>query len=143
MMMTEQELRDWIVTVAKSYQGTPYHHMGRIKGVGVDCATFLIESYEEAGIIEHIDLPYYPPDWHMHHTEELYLKELLKYGHRVKVPRPGDIALYRYGKTAAHGAIVINYPEIIHSVLNQGVIWADDQPLRGNLVGFYSYWEND
>ncbi len=142
MSMTEQELREWVVYIAKSWEGTPYHHMGRVKGVGCDCATFLIEAYEEAGLIEHIELPYYPMDWHMHHTDELYLKALLKYGHKVEKPEMGDIALYKYGKTAAHGAIVIAYPEVIHSAMNIGVLQMDDMPMRHNLVGFYSYWGN-
>jgi cell wall-associated NlpC family hydrolase len=139
--MTEQEQRAKIVDVALTWNKTPYVHMGRIKGAGCDCATFLLEVYEEAGLSEHIDIEYYPMDWHMHQAEEKYLKKILEHGHRVSVPQPGDIALYRYGKTAAHGAIVIDYPTIIHSAITQGVVLSNDEPIRDRLVGFFSYWE--
>lgn len=38
--MIEQEERARFVATALSYVGTPYHHHGRLKGIGVDCATF-------------------------------------------------------------------------------------------------------
>jgi cell wall-associated NlpC family hydrolase len=114
--------------------------MGRVKGAGVDCGTFLISVFEEAGLIEHVELEHYSNEWHMHHTEDLYLMKLLRYGHKVEVPLPGDIALYKYGLTSAHGAIVIDYPTLIHAPLRGKVTPFNDQPIRHRLTGFYSYW---
>ncbi len=31
-----------VVRTARTWLGTPYHHQGRLKGVGVDCAGLLI-----------------------------------------------------------------------------------------------------
>ena len=61
--MNEKEKveRTRFVQCALTYVGTPYHHMGRIKGAGVDCATLLICAAEEAGLIGHVELPYYAP----------------------------------------------------------------------------------
>ena len=36
---------------ALTWLGTPYHHQGRVKGVGVDCGQILIAIYEKAGIL--------------------------------------------------------------------------------------------
>ena len=36
---------------ALTWLGTPYHHQGRVKGVGVDCGQILISIYEKAGIL--------------------------------------------------------------------------------------------
>lgn len=33
------------VAEAITWLGTPYHHQGRVKGVGVDCGTLLCEVY--------------------------------------------------------------------------------------------------
>ena len=48
--------------------------MGRVKGAGVDCAMFPLEVYREAGLIGHIEIPYYPPDWMLHRSEEIFLR---------------------------------------------------------------------
>ena len=32
--------------------GTPYHHNAKIRGVGVDCARFVIGACEDAGLLE-------------------------------------------------------------------------------------------
>lgn len=40
------------VAEAMTWLGTPYHHQGRVKGVGVDCATLLCEVYKEVGLMD-------------------------------------------------------------------------------------------
>jgi hypothetical protein len=47
--------------------------MGRVRGAGVDCAMFPLEVYREALPIPDIEVPYYPQDWHLHRSEEIYL----------------------------------------------------------------------
>lgn len=41
--------RAQIVPIARTYLGTPYHHEGGVKGVGVDCARLLACVFEECG----------------------------------------------------------------------------------------------
>jgi hypothetical protein len=72
-----------IVTEARAWMGTPYHHHARIKGVGVDCAQLLCEVYEAVGLVPHIDTGHYPHDWHLHRGEELFMEWL----DRVGAPR--------------------------------------------------------
>ena len=58
---------------------TPYHHMARVKGVGADCLTLLAEVYEKAGVIPHVEIPFYPPDWNLHRDAERYLEGVMRY----------------------------------------------------------------
>ena len=42
--------RSTIVTGARRWLGTPFHHQGRLKGVGVDCAGLILGVAAELGI---------------------------------------------------------------------------------------------
>lgn len=133
-------MREKIIQEAKTWLGTPYHHMGRVKGAGVDCATLLCEVYEAAGLTDHIELDYYPHDWHLHRDEEKYLNNLLKYTHEVEKPDVGDIILYKFGRCFSHGAIYLGNNEIIHSYLGIGVFISsiDDARLHGRDRKYFS-----
>ncbi|MEI6730625.1 MAG: hydrolase, partial [Pseudomonadota bacterium] len=69
----ENQERQKVVEIAKTYLGTPYHHTGMLKGVGVDCLTLLVCAFKEAGLVGRIDIPYYPMDFMQHRGDETYL----------------------------------------------------------------------
>jgi cell wall-associated NlpC family hydrolase len=128
--MIEAEERAAAVAEAVSWLRTPYHPMGRIKGVGADCLTFLAGVFETAGLVPPIDVPYYPADWHMHRGEERYMNGLLDYcielhGDAAGSPLPADIVLWRVGRCFSHGAIVEAWPRIIQSFQRSGVMRSD------------------
>lgn len=51
-----------IVRVAVGYIGTPFHHMGRQPGVGLDCAGVLVCCARELGLVSlDFDVPSYTP----------------------------------------------------------------------------------
>ena len=105
-----------VLAVARTWIGTPYHPGGRVKGAGCDCLTLLAEVYSEAGVLPRIHIPYYPQDWHLHRGAERYLEGLLRYSHEIETPpQPGDIALWKFGRCFSHGAIVSEWPRIIHA----------------------------
>jgi len=109
-----------VVAAARSWLGTPYHTGGRVKGAGADCLTLLAEVYAEANITPSIGIPYYPHDWHLHRNQERYLEGLLRFGHEIEgPPLPGDIALWKFGRCFSHGAIVIEWPLIIHAYVGR------------------------
>ncbi|WP_192454011.1 NlpC/P60 family protein [Acinetobacter oleivorans] len=128
------------VNEALTWLGTPYHPQGRIKGVGVDCGTLSCEVYEKVGLMDHLDPRPYPPDWHIHQMGQRYLELILGVCDPVEgLPQPGDIVLYHFGKCISHGAIVIEWPQVIHSYIHQGVIIQDGTKgsLARPIAGFF------
>jgi cell wall-associated NlpC family hydrolase len=103
--------RERVIAEAQSWIGSPYHHMARVKGAGVDCFTLLCEVYESAAIISHVEIPFYPKDWFAHRDAERYIEGLLGYAREIEgPPQPGDVALFKIGRCFAHGAIVVSWP---------------------------------
>ena len=141
--MTEQEQRDIVVKEALSWIGTPYRHHAMVKGTGVDCAMILIGIYKNCGLINEVNLPYYSPQWHLHRDEEKYLETISKYLKPTEDPKPGDVALFKFGRTVSHSAIIIDYPQVVHAYNRSGVILDDatNGKLAGRLHGFFSYWD--
>lgn len=148
--MTTDEQRAAVVAVAKSWVGTAYHHMGRIKGVGVDCGTLIEQVYMEAGVKLKFDIPPYSTQWHLHTADPVYERLLGINGyHLVETPGLGDIALFKVARQHAHGAIVTDvsaFPSIriahafsqVHCVVDG---WESE---FGELAGaprkFFSMW---
>ncbi len=120
----ESNQRQAIITEALTWLGTPYHSHARVKGAGVDCGLFIAEVFEHCGVIPHVDPGYYSPEWMLHHSEELYQQWVEKFfvKRAGRPPLPGDIIIYKFGLCRSHGAIVIDYPKIIHSYIHRGVI---------------------
>jgi cell wall-associated NlpC family hydrolase len=86
----------------------------------------LAEVYEAAGVIPHVDIPFYPPDWHLHRGAERYLDGLTRYAREISAPpSAGDAVLFKFGRCFAHGAIVVAWPRLIHAWHNAGVVYAD------------------
>lgn len=140
MAELEREQRAAVVAEARSWLRTPYHHAARLKGVGVDCAMLLAEVYAAVGLVPRITPEAYPPDWHLHRGEQKFLAWVARYAFPVEDPLPGDAAMYRFGRAAAHGAIVIAWPRIIHARIGIGVELADVLPqseLAERLAGFW------
>ena len=140
------DVRAAVVAEAESWIGTPFHHAARVKGAGVDCLMLLAEVYERAGVAGHVEPPFYVPDWHLHRDAERYMEGLLHYARRIdgppqgSQPLPGDIALFRFGRTFSHGAIVAEWPRLIHAYWSIGVVWGDANlyPLKDREARFFS-----
>lgn len=122
--MNESSERARVVEIARTWLGTPYGHAMRVKGSATDCAFLLVETFHEAGLIPYLtsgsedsDIPFYPIDWHLHRDEERYLKIIDRFAVKTETdsPLPADIALYQFGRTISHGAIVVDWPVVIHA----------------------------
>lgn len=144
--MTETETRAAIVAEALTFERTPYHDRGLIKGVGVDCACLPFLVYRNVGLIPaDAELPPYSPQWYLHRDEEVYLKWVRRYAKR-EIDRddlgPGDFAIWKFGRTYSHGAIVIEPPVIIHATLAAGSVVRGDmdaeEDLRSRPVRFFT-----
>ena len=134
-----------VVAEAHTWVGTPYHHMGRVKGAGVDCGQLLAAVYTDVGLVEPFDIEQYPHDWMMHRDGERYLGCVLRFAHRVDEPRPGDIVVWRVGRCVSHGAIVVEWPRVIHAYMPDHCCVIGDAT-KGDLSHreplFYSIWED-
>jgi cell wall-associated NlpC family hydrolase len=135
-----------VITEALTWKETPYHRGARLKGVGVDCGQFLIAVYEATGVLKpgECNPGYYPQEIHLHRSEERYLEWILKYCDPVDSPQPGDIAMFKFGKSSSHSAIIINWPTVIHSYVRIGVVISNaneallcDDHGNSRLTGFY------
>lgn len=131
-------LREKVCAAAQSWVGTPYHHMGAIKGAGADCGMTLIRSFAEAGCIEDYTPAPYAPEWCLHRDEERYLEEIQRHlveidvqgGHpklmdRVKAGwqgQMGDVLVFKVGRTFSHGAIVTRWPNVVHAYFPSGMV---------------------
>lgn len=142
--MTESEIRAAIVAEAMTWLKTPWHHRGNLKGGGVDCAHFVKAPFVACGVIADFDLGYYPPDWHLHQDEPRFLSRLGEYAEPLPQGgrgAPGDIAMFQYGRHAAHGSIVVEWPLIIHAFAkDRRVTLSDascDADLAQRLAGFW------
>ena len=148
--MNEAEERSAVVDEAWSWLHTPYHHLARVKGVGVDCLMVLCEVFERCGLVPHIDPGRYAHDWHLHRNEETYLAGLERYAKRVegRDPLPGDIAMFRFGRTFSHGGVVVEVGAsardavVVHSYIGRGVIASRlrEEPLDGRPLQLWSIW---
>ena len=127
-----------VVLEARSWLGTPYVHMGKIKGVGVDCAQLLILTYSNAGVVELFDPGTYTYDWFLHRSEEIYQGWLSKHCHKVDSPMVGDIAAYRIGRTVSHAGIITEPGYLIHAYRLHGKV--DKAELRSLENKFDSFW---
>lgn len=132
--------RALVVGEAEAWVRTPYHHMGRLKGAGTDCLMLLAQVYHAAGVIPLLDIPFYPPDWNLHRDAERYLEGVMRFAREVGgPPQPGDVAVFKFGRCFAHGAIVIQWPDVIHAWHSAGVLHADatGPQLAGRPVRFF------
>jgi cell wall-associated NlpC family hydrolase len=132
------EKRAEIVRAAKEWIGTPYHHRAAVKGSGADCAMFPVAVYKECGVLPpEYEPPLYSSQWHLHRSDELYLQEIEKFCRplsSLRAPLPADVVVVHFGRTFSHGAIVVQWPIVIHSYVHHGVTLCDI--LRdGEVVG--------
>lgn len=110
------EWRELVVLEAHSWLGTPYHHAANLKGIGVDCCMLLVEAFKTVGIVDpDYDPRPYAKDWMLHRGEEIFMEGMFRYAKKTKSPQAGDVALYRFGRTASHGAIVVSSGTMIHA----------------------------
>ena len=141
------------VAVGRTWIATPFEDGARVKGAGVDCGHLLLAVYEEAGVFPHIDPGKWARDWFMHESnEERYLELMIQLGKEQpappgRKPEPADALIWRYGAKFSHGAIVTDWPKVIHCFAGRMVLEedltktpafsevAESQKLRRQLAG--------
>lgn len=118
--------RQRVIDSALLWLRTPHRHNTRVMGAGVDCGHHIIDSFVGAGLVPDVQTGVYAADWMLHNTEERYLGFVEQHLDRVAVPLPGDVAVWKFGLCFSHGAIVIAWPQIVHSYRpERGVVLGD------------------
>lgn len=143
--LREQLERSLVVEEAKTWVGTPYHHCADIKGVGVDCAMLLVRIVVDTGLVPAFDPRPYPPDWHLHRSEELYLHNMSGRAKQVVTPKAGDFVVWKWGRTFSHGGVVMNDEgplDVVHALSREKIVMRGAPPgyLNGHEVRYYSMW---
>ena len=135
MPMTSEK-RNEVIRAAREWLGTPYHHCARIKKAGADCAMFPLTVYQECGVLPaDFQPPVYSMQWHLHHSEEIYLQTIAPFTQeKSSSPLPADFVVFKFGRAFSHGAIVVSWPLIIHSCIPHGVLLSDALS-DGELIG--------
>jgi cell wall-associated NlpC family hydrolase len=135
---TEEEARTGLVAEARSWLGTPWAHAHDLKGIAVDCAMLLVRVHVDRRIIAPFDPRPYPSQWFLHHEAARFISVVERFGRRVSWPKPGDVAMYKFGKHAAHGAIVVDQHHMIHASRPSRAVILDS---RGSMIDRFSgYW---
>ncbi len=146
--MSEIEQRAAIVAEARRWIGTPYHNCADLRGVGVDCGMLIVRVFVDTGLCAPFDPRPYPPDWHLHRSDERYLGFVFDRCAEVEEPRPGDILVFRYGRCYSHGGIVtIAAPlTIVHAFWPAGIVIEEELSRNAQLADparrrrAFSYW---
>lgn len=132
--MSEADLRAAIVAEAITWERTPYHGHGRLKGVGVDCAMYPALVFEACGHCPEVN-PEYSEQWMKHRDEEIYLAEIRRWARDIAMEevKPGDLIVWKWGRTYSHSAIVIEPPVVIHAVIDGGAVIRADYSAEEEL----------
>lgn len=132
---------------ARSWIGTPFHHAARIKGAGVDCAQLLLAVFIGCGLLAEPAIDPYPPQWFLHQDRERMLEIVAPACEKRPVgaaPAPGDIMLFRFGRSVSHAAIVVDagdHMTAVHSFFARGVVEDEcgpGSPLASRLVSTWT-----
>ena len=116
-----------IVAAARECVGTPFHHQGRLLGVGLDCVGVVLHAARVAGVFPD-ELPNYgrsPNPKMMRATLEKYMDELFR-SERLD----GDVLWLRVRHDPQHLAILCDEGRsIIHSHAYKPIGRCVEQPL--------------
>jgi len=119
--MIMNDLRKQIVEEARTYLGTPFHHQGRLKGIGVDCIGLLIGVGKKLGLITYDYIAYsrYPDGVTLRREISREFIEI-----NIRDVKVGDIWLYwldKKSKAPQHVGIITDYG-FVHTYADVGKV---------------------
>jgi NlpC/P60 family putative phage cell wall peptidase len=136
--------RSDIVTLARAWIGTPYHHQASTFGVGCDCIGLVRGIWRELYDREAEALPAYTRDWAEATGEESLLAAARR--HLIEIPpfetRPGDVLVFRWRRRALakHCAILSKPTAMIHAIEGAPVCEVAYSPWwRRHLAGAFAF----
>ena len=135
-MITRKQICD----TSRTFLDTPFHHQGRLKNVGVDCAGLVVEVTKELEIFkEEYDYQGYSkiPDGLQllaHLRKNCKEKNINEY-------KQGDILLFRFSQYPQHLGIMLEDGYFIHSFMRarKVVIQTLSQDWKDYLIGVFEF----
>jgi NlpC/P60 family putative phage cell wall peptidase len=110
MSVTAQD----IVSAAREWLDTPYHHQARLKGVGVDCAGLIIGIAHELKLSD-FDISGYASRPQGDSLQRLCAAQMQPIA--LDAIRPGDVLLFRFEAHPCHLGILSAPERLIHAYL--------------------------
>ncbi len=112
--------RESIITEARSWIGTPYHHQASLKGIGADCLGLVRGVWTSIHGLEAETPPGYSRDWAEAGGQETLLDAAGRHmtaGHVASV-QPGDILIFRFraGVPAKHVGVLVSPTSFVHAM---------------------------
>lgn len=142
--------KNQIITEARSWIGTKFHHQGRIKKTfshngGCDCIGFVIGVADNIGLkfegkpysfYDDLDYPKYP---HKNKLEQVIQKFMIKIDESSY--QTGDVLLFKFDKNPQHVGLVSYHNNIIHCYAQaKGVVEHQlDKSWKEKIIGYYSF----
>lgn len=132
--------REQIWQTALTWLGTPFHDLACLKGPrgGVDCGQLIVGVAKELGVLPFTwTCPVYSPERQLHQSTDLMSPLLARAGFTPvswEDRQPGDVLTFRIGLTVSHVAVLLPDNELVHAVVDKGVV---RQPLVGSWVALH------
>lgn len=104
--------QEQIVTQARTWLGTPFHHQARLKGVGCDCLGLVVGVVDELGLKDRNGqlLAAYDEIVYSKEPDGAYLtQKLTDLLEEVQAAQAGDLALFSVRDNPQHLAIITDY----------------------------------
>jgi NlpC/P60 family putative phage cell wall peptidase len=137
-------MRPRIVSLARTWLGTPYHHQASVKGAGADCVGLIRGVWRELYGRDAEAAPAYTRDWAEATGRETLLEAARR--HLIEIdPRaaaPGDVLVFRYrgSAVAKHAAILATPHTMIHAMEGAPVCEVSLSPWwRRRLAGAFRF----
>jgi len=132
-------IREQIVAEARTYIGTPFHHQGRLKGVGIDCVGLIVNVGKSFDLVGHDNTEYskYPDG-------KTLMEQINSYGVPIDTDKmqPGDVVVFWIvnPRTPTHIGIVTDYG-FIHTYADIGKVVEHrfTAAWKKRIVGVYKY----
>lgn len=130
--------RDEFIAEVLDHLDTPYHHQGRLKGVGVDCIGLFVSAAQRCGY--NMDAP---SDYGRVPEQDKLLRHLTEYAYAVPYAEaiPGDLLIFRMFHQPQHVGVIVNClpMEMVHTYMsvNKVVRVPMDQTWEARIVSAY------
>lgn len=102
--------RQDVVDEARKWLGTPFHHQGRVLGVGVDCVGLISETGKGLGLTSHDSIDYSREPDGVSLVRELQVAGLI--GVSKDEMQMGDVLVFHFKRMPRHVAILSREPGV-------------------------------